>query len=79
MLARMQYTLIQLQTQLRLAQHALDTARADNRRMLAPDYPPAKTYGEDIRVNHLCTNANRMAHYERKVLDLTLQISEADQ
>ena len=65
------YTLAQLQTQLQLAKGSLQAAQRQLAATYAPDFPPAASYGDEVRESHRVTINNRIAHYSARVEELT--------
>lgn len=72
-----QYTKANLEAQLAQAQRAVENAE----RLLAaaqhPDFPLAKSYGEEVRKNHVNKNARERDFYKARVEELQAKISNA--
>lgn len=74
----MTYTKDQLKQQKIVATKQLERVRELQSEVLHPDWQKAIDYGEQVRVNWLRKLTQDQSFFEKKIMALTLEISEKD-
>lgn len=68
------YTKPQLQKQLEIAKMFLENEKKNKILVQSEDWIPAKEYGEEIRYSHIETANRNIEFYQKKIINLLLQI-----
>jgi hypothetical protein len=71
----MEYTIAQLETQLRIAQNTLSNYQLQRIKIEDTLWQLAIDYGEYVRISHLATVDNGIKYMQNKISNLMLQIN----
>jgi hypothetical protein len=71
----MEYTIAQLETQLRIAKNTLSNYQLQRIEIECTFWQLAIDYGEDVRISHLLTVNNCIKYTQNKITNLMLQIN----
>lgn len=74
----MVYSIDNLRAQLAVIENELQKAKKQFKEVSSPDWQLAKEYGEQTRVNWLRTINQRLAHWEKRKIEVSLNISHLE-
>lgn len=70
----MKYTKAQLEQQIEVAKNYLASAQRQKETIQSSDFALVRIYGEEVRQNHLTTANNSIEHWQKRIIDVQLEI-----